>query len=34
MILKGEWTTNLYKMNGSIIVGDASATTEEDSAGL
>ena len=29
-ILKGEPTANLYKMTGSIIVGDASATTEKD----
>ena len=30
MILKGEQTTNLYKMKESFIVGDASAATKED----
>jgi len=29
-ILKGERTTNLYKMEGRIIVVDASATTEKE----
>jgi len=29
MILKGEQTTNLYKMTESIIIGDASATMEK-----
>jgi len=29
MILKGEWTTKLYKLTRSIIVGDASAATEK-----
>jgi len=29
-ILKGERTTNLYKMTRSIIVGDASAATEKE----
>jgi len=29
-ILKGERTTNLYNLTGSIIVSDASAATEED----
>ena len=29
-ILKGEQTANLYKMKGSIIVGDTSATTEKE----
>ena len=33
MILKGERTTNLYKMTGSV-VGDASTTTEEDTTRL
>jgi len=30
MILKGEQTTNLYKLTGSIIIGDASAATEKE----
>ena len=30
MILKGEQTTNLYKLTGSIIFGDASAATEKE----
>jgi len=30
VILKRERTTNLYKMKESIIVGDASAATKED----
>jgi len=30
MILKGEWTANLYKMKESIIIGDASAATEKE----
>ena len=30
MILKGEQATNLYKMLGSIIVGDASIITEKE----
>ena len=30
MILKGDRTTNLYKMTESIIVGDVSATTEKE----
>jgi len=34
MILKGEQTANLYKLTGSIIIGDASATTEEDTTRL
>ena len=29
-ILKRERTTNLYKLTGSIIIGDASATTEKE----
>jgi len=29
-ILKGERTANLYKMIGSVIVGDASAATEKE----
>jgi len=29
-ILKGEQTTNLYKLIGSIIVGDASAATKKE----
>jgi len=29
-ILKGERTTNLYKLTGNIIIGDASAATEKD----
>jgi len=29
-ILKGERIVNLYKMIGSVIVADASATTEND----
>jgi len=29
-ILKRERTVNSYKMKGSIIIGDASAATEED----
>ena len=29
-ILKGEQTTDLYKLTGSIIIGDASATTEKE----
>jgi len=28
-ILKGERTANLYKLIGSIIIGDASAATEK-----
>jgi len=30
MILKGERTTNLYKLTGSIIIGDASTATEKE----
>ena len=30
MILKGERTTNLYKMTGSVVVGDASTTTKKE----
>ena len=30
MILKGEHTAKLCKLTGSIIVGDASATTEKE----
>ena len=30
MILKEEWITNLYKLIGSIIVGDASIAIEEN----
>ena len=30
VILKREWTTNLYKMKESIIVGDASAGTQKE----
>ena len=30
MILKGERMANLYNMIGSVIVGDASATTEKE----
>ena len=33
-ILKGERTANLYKMIGSIIVGDVSAATEKDTTRL
>ena len=34
-ILKGEWTSNLYKMTWSIIIGDTStATNKEDTARL
>ena len=29
-ILKEEQTANLYELPGSIIVGDASATTEKE----
>ena len=29
MILKGERIENLYKLTGSIIVGDVSAATEK-----
>ena len=35
MILKGEWIVNLYKLIGSIIVGDAlAATMKEDTTRL
>jgi len=34
MILKGERITNLYKLIGSIIIGNASAVTEEDTTRL
>jgi len=30
MILKGERIANLYKLTGSIIIGDASAATEKE----
>jgi len=30
MILKEERTSNLYKLTGSIIIGDTSATTENE----
>ena len=30
MILKGEQTTNLYKLTRSIIIGDASAGTQKE----
>jgi len=30
MILKGEWISNLFKLTGNIIVGDASAATEKE----
>jgi len=30
MIIKGEQTENLYKLTGSIIVDNASATTEKE----
>ena len=30
MILKGERITNLYKLIGSIVIGDASAATEKE----
>ena len=30
MTLKEKWTANLYKMTGSIIIGNASAITEEE----
>ena len=30
MILKGERTTNLYKLIGSFIIGDTSATNEKE----
>ena len=30
MILKGERTTNLYKLTESIIIGDASVATEKE----
>ena len=30
MILKGDWTAKLYKLTGSIIVGDASAAIEKE----
>jgi len=29
-ILQGERTTNLYKLTGSIIIGDASVATEKE----
>jgi len=29
MISKGEWTTNLYKLTRSMIVGDASTAMEK-----
>ena len=29
-IVKAEWTTNLYKLTGSIIVSDTSAATEKE----
>jgi len=32
-ILKGERTTNLYKLTGSIIIGDASTATEKEDTG-
>jgi len=34
MILKGERTTNLYNLTGNIIIGDASAATENDTIRL
>jgi len=34
MILKGERTTNLYKLTGSIIVGEVPAATEKDTTKL
>jgi len=34
MILKGERIANLYKMTESIIIGDTSARTEEDTTML
>ena len=30
IILNGKQTANLFKMTGSIIVGDASAATEKE----
>jgi len=30
MILKGEWIENLYKLTGSIIIGDTSAATKKE----
>jgi len=32
MILKGERTANLYKLTGSIIIGDVSAAVEKRDA--